>query len=95
MTNCEGLPARVVPVPRVQGGEARALVAHDALATVLADAGQPLRDVVGKAPRDRGEPPPRAHISAHRHSKRRVFTVKSPRRPLPHNLPGAWGDNRY
>jgi len=24
MTNCEGVPARVVPVPRVRGGEARA-----------------------------------------------------------------------
>jgi len=95
MTNCEGVPARVVPVPRVRGGEARAPVAHDARVAVLADAGQPLRDVVGEAPGGRGERPPCAQISAHPRSKRRVFTVKSPHRPVPHNLPGVWGENLY
>src|SRR5262249_910467 len=86
MTNCEGVPARVVPVPRVRG---------DARVTVPAGAGPRLRGVVGEALSDRGGRPPRAHISAHLRSKRLAFPVKSRPRSVPHNLPGVWGENLY
>src|SRR5215831_11280203 len=91
MTDCEGVLVCVVPAPRVRGGEAGAPVAHAARAAVPAGAGRLSRDVVGRALRDDGGRPARAHIPAHLRSKRRVFTVKSRHRALSHNSPGARG----
>src|SRR2546428_4738403 len=78
-TDCEEVLARVLLVLRVQIEEMRAIVTHDGLPTVLADAtqlGQLLQNLVSNVLKFHGEQPPQVHIAVKPTGKQWIFTVQ-------------------
>jgi len=79
MTNCQDVLERVLLVLRMKIEETQAIVTHDVLPTVLADAmqlGQLFQNLISNALKFHGEQPPRVHISANPQGKHWVFKVQ-------------------
>jgi two-component system sensor histidine kinase/response regulator len=79
MTDCEEVLARVLLGLQAQIEETRAVVTHDLLPTVFADAtqlGQVLQNLLSNALKFHGKQPPRVHVSAQSDGKQWVFAVR-------------------
>ena len=78
-TDCNEILGAAVANLQVAIEESRAVVTHEELPTLVADAsqlGQLFQNLVGNAIKFRGEAPPRVHVSAARQGARWVFAVK-------------------
>jgi len=78
-TSCEDVLKRVLADLKVVTEESGAVVTHDALPTVMADAvqlGELFQNLVGNAIKFRGQEPPRVHLSANPRGKEWTFSVR-------------------
>ena len=78
-TDCEAVLVRAIANLQIAIQESEALLTHDPLPTVMADAsqlGQLFQNLIGNAIKFHGDEPPQIHVSAQLQRKEWVFSVR-------------------